>query len=344
MTARGPIACAVRGLTKRYEPTAAVTDVSFTVAFGTVAALVGPPGAGKTTIVRALLGLTLPTSGTASVHGLASSIPAPTRASSTGAPPGHDTPQSARLVGSVLATRGLHPARTARDHLWIYAAAAGVADTRVAEVLELVELTEQATTRARALSIWQQTRLALATALLSDPPVLVLDEPMAGLEHRERGWLLDYLRRHARRGGSAVLTSDSLSAVLPGTDDLIVLNQGAVAYHGSPARLRRRYPDRVVVGTPAPVALATVLAAHGFADAVIRADGRLAVAEATVAQIRTAAATAGARLDDISMDPISPDRVLAALTRPTAPTAPRRHGPAETGARYSPSIPYGIPR
>ncbi|MBF6218082.1 ABC transporter ATP-binding protein [Nocardia abscessus] len=328
MSGARPVAFAVRGLTKRYDLATAVTDVSFTVPSGAVAALVGPRGAGKTTILRALLGLLAPTSGTTSVGGPGSR---------------RNGVNSAGVLGGVLAPRGLHPARTVRDHLWIYAAAARVADSRVAEVLELVGLDEQATTKIGVLSIGQQTRLALATALLGDPPLLVLDEPMDGLDAAERGWLHDFLRKHARRGGSALLTSESLGAVLPGADQLIVLHEGMVAYQGTPARLRRGHPDRLVVAASTPIALATMLAAQGFTDAVIRPDGRLAVAEASEAQIRAAATAAQVRIDSIVPDPIHPDRVLASLTKPSAAPAPPYPGLTAPGPQPTPT-PYGIPR
>ncbi|MEV6256061.1 ABC transporter ATP-binding protein [Nocardia sp. NPDC051929] len=328
MSGTRPIAFAVRGLTKQYELATAVTDVSFTVPSGTIAALVGPRGAGKTTILRVLLGLLAPTSGTASVGGPGS------RGNTAG---------SANVIGGVLAPRGLHPARTAREHLWVYAAAANVVDSRVTEVLELVGLDEHARTKIGALSIGQQTRLALATALLGDPPLLVLDEPMDGLDPAERGWLHDFLRKHARRGGSVLLTSESLGAVLPAADQLVVLSEGAVVYQGTPARLRRGHPDRLVVAASTPIALATTLAAQGFTDAVIRPDGRLAVAEASEAQIRTAATAAQVRIDSIVPDPIHPDRVLASLTRPTATPAPHYPGLSAPAQPPSPT-PYGIPR
>ncbi|MET9028319.1 ATP-binding cassette domain-containing protein [Nocardia sp. NPDC004168] len=328
MSGTRPIAFAVRGLTKQYELATAVTDVSFTVPSGTIAALVGPRGAGKTTILRVLLGLLAPTSGTASVGGPGS------RGNTAG---------SANVIGGVLAPRGLHPARTAREHLWVYAAAANVVDSRVTEVLELVGLDEHARTKIGALSIGQQTRLALATALLGDPPLLVLDEPMDGLDPAERGWLHDFLRKHARRGGSVLLTSESLGAVLPAADQLVVLSEGTVVYQGTPARLRRGHPDRLVVAASTPIALATTLAAQGFTDAVIRPDGRLAVAEASEAQIRTAATAAQVRIDSIVPDPIHPDRVLASLTRPTATPAPHYPGLSAPAQPPSPT-PYGIPR
>ncbi|MFE9578224.1 ABC transporter ATP-binding protein [Nocardia sp. NPDC006044] len=334
MSAVSSLAFSVRGLTKRYGLVSAIENVSFTVASGSTAALVGPHGAGKTTLARTLLGLLVPTSGTASVGG-----PGSNRARGDA---DRDV-SSARVVGGVLAPRGLHPRRTARDHLRVYAAAVGVSDGRVEEVLELVGLGEEAGSKGSALSAGQQTRLALATAVLGDPPLLVLDEPMNGLDAAERGWLQDFLRRHAKRGGSALVTSESLAAVLPGADSVIVLSEGAVVYQGTPARLRRGHPDRLVVAASTPIALATTLAARGFTDAVIRPDGRLAVAEATESDIRDAATAAQVRLDSVIPDLIHPDRVLASLTKPQAP-APSPY-PGLSGAAHHPTpMPYGIPR
>ncbi|WP_433759185.1 ABC transporter ATP-binding protein [Nocardia sp. CA-135398] len=318
MSSARPLAFSVRGLTKRYNLVTAVENVSFTVPSGTTAALVGPAGAGKTTILRILLGLLQPTSGTAAVGG-----------------PGSRRGEAAAVVGGMLQPRGLHPARSARDHLLVYAAAAGVEDARVDEVIQVVGLGDLAKTRAGELSDGSQTRLALATALLGDPQLLILDEPLAGLDAAERAWLADFLRRHTRRGGTVLLTSEGLANVIPMADNIIVVSGGSVVYQGTPARLRRGHPDRLVVAASTPIALATMLAAQGFTDAVIRPDGRLAVAEATEAQIRAAATAAGVRVDNIAADQIHPDRVLAALVKPARPPQP---------APYAGIAPQGIPR
>ncbi|MEV2220505.1 ATP-binding cassette domain-containing protein [Nocardia vinacea] len=324
MSAGRPLAFSVRGLTKRYDLVTAVENVSFTVPSGTTAALVGPAGAGKSTILRILLGLHQPTSGTAAVGG----------------PGSRRRDGSAVVVGGMLQPRGLHPARSARDHLLIYAAAAGVEDARVDEVIQVVGLGELARTRAGELSDGSQTRLALATALLGDPQLLILDEPSAGLDAAERAWLADFLRRHTRRGGSALLSSESLANVIPMADNIIVVSEGSVVYQGTPARLRRGHPDRLVVAASTPIALATMLAAQGFTDAVIRPDGRLAVAEATEAQIRAAATAAGVRVDNIAADQIHPDRVLASLVKPARPPQPAPYA----GIAPQQPTPYGITR
>ncbi|MGN2636144.1 ABC transporter ATP-binding protein [Nocardia takedensis] len=321
-------AFAARGLSKSHPSGPVVENVSFTVAAGTCTALVGPAGAGKSTVLRMLLGLVRPTSGTAAVgvRGAAARI-------GGGGP-----------VGAVLTPRGLHPLRSAREHLAIHAAAARVPDARIADLLDAVGMTEHADAPADELSAGQQTRVAVATATLADPPLLVLDEPSDGLDPGERGWLHEFLRRHLRRGGTILLAERSLAAAVPLADDLVVLSEGAVVYEGTPAKLRRGYPDRIVVAASVPVALATALAARGYTDTVIRPDGRLAIAEASEAQILDIARAAHVRLDSVTPDPIHPDRVLASLTTPRASAAPHFAPPAPMPPAARQPMPYGIPR
>ncbi|GAB2506899.1 ABC transporter ATP-binding protein [Nocardia heshunensis] len=307
-----PLAVAAGGLTKTLETGTIVDDVSFVVPAGTVAALVGPHGAGKSTVLRMLLGLLTPTSGTTTLGD-----------------PGAVRP-GRPAVGAMLTPRGLHPARRVYAQLGVFAAAAGVSDTRAEELLALVRLSEVADQRIGGLPEGMKTRLALAVALLGDPQLLVLDDPTAGLDLRETAWLNDFLRGHARRGGTVLLTSRTLSTVLPVADELIVLDRGRVAYQGSPARLRRSHPDRLLVKASSPIALATTLAAQGFTDAVMRPDGRLAIAEASLTQLESAASTARVQLTEITPEHIHPDQVLAALTHTGTP-APTYPAPATYG-------------
>ncbi|ATL70296.1 ATP-binding cassette domain-containing protein [Nocardia terpenica] len=299
-------AISVAGLSRHFDGVYAVREVNFTVPHGSTAALIGPVGAGKSMVVRMLLGLLPPSAGTAAIDD-----------------PGKG---SGRAVGAMLQPRGLHPNRTVRGQLRVYAAAAGVSDDRADALLELTRLDVVADVRLRALPPGAHTRLALALALLGDPPVLVLDDPFAGLDPAERGWLGDHLRRHARRGGTTLLTSQSLSLILPVADSITVLSAGSVVYQGTPKRLRRSHPDRLVVAASSPIALATVLAAQGFTDTVMRTDGRLAVADASRTEIEAAAALAKVRLTEMIPEPVHPDRVLAALTRSAPPPTPTMYG------------------
>src|SRR5690606_34991130 len=156
---------AVQNLTKQFGAVTAVQNLSFTVEPGSVTGFLGPNGAGKTTTLRMLLGLVTPTSGAATINGR----------------PYTQLGNPARVVGSVLENEGFHPRRTARNHLRVYAAAIGVPDQRVDEMLGLVGLTPAADRPAGGYSLGMRQRLSLATALLGDPQVLVLDEPSNGL-------------------------------------------------------------------------------------------------------------------------------------------------------------------
>ncbi|MFI8972651.1 ATP-binding cassette domain-containing protein [Nocardia asteroides] len=313
----------LRGVGKQYELVRAVHDIGFTVPTGSVTALVGPAGAGKSTVLRIVLGLQQPTTGTVE-RGL------------PGTGPGS--------VGAVLNPRGLHPGRTVREHLRCYAPVAGVSRRRVEAVLAETGLAAVAETVVAQLHPGQQTRLALGTALLADPPLLVLDDPFAGAEGLERGWLHEVLRGHVGRGGTVLLSSDKLADVVATADQLVVLSEGAVVWQGTPARLRRGHPDRLVVAASPSIALATALAARGFTDAVMRPDGRLAVAEADEATIRAVAEAAQVRIGSIVADPIHPDRVLASLTKPRGhrPAVP---APPAGAATFAPApTSYGMPR
>ncbi|MFD3746099.1 ATP-binding cassette domain-containing protein [Nocardia sp. NPDC058633] len=316
---RGGDAVLVRGVGKQFGPVSAVHEIDFAVPTGSVTALVGPAGAGKSTVVRMALGLQQPTTGT--IEGL---------------------DRGPAAVGAVLSPRGLHPARTVRDQLWSHAPVAGASRRRIAAVLDETGLSAVADTVVARLHPGQQTRLALATALLADPPLLVLDDLFAGANGIERGWLHEVLRRHTARGGTVLVSSDALADVVAIADQLVVLSEGTVVWQGTPAKLRRGHPDRLVVAASPSIALATALASHGFTDAVMRPDGRLAVAEASEATIRSIAEHAQVRIGSIVTDPIHPDRVLAALTKP------RRHRhtvSTPNPAAYAPApTSYGTPR
>ncbi|MRH91126.1 ATP-binding cassette domain-containing protein [Nocardia sp. SYP-A9097] len=316
MSQARPLAFTAAGLSKSFDTVTAVDEVSFVVPAGKVAVLVGPPGAGKTTVLRLLLGQLTPTSGTASIGG-----------------PGSGAQRGRQVLGAVQTPRGLHPARTVREQLSVFAAAAGVSADRVDELLTLTRLDALADERTGTLPAGARTRTALAIALLGNPPLLLLDDPFDGLDQAETAWLVEYLHAHSRRGGTVLLTSRSLSAALPVADELIVLDRGKITYQGSPSRLRRNHPDRLLVRASSPIALATTLAAQGFTDAVMRPDGRLAVAEASLAQLESAASRARVQLTEITPEHIHPDQVLAALTQTT---------PAPS--RYPAPNMYGMPR
>lgn len=216
----------VTHLTKRYGAVLAVDDVSFTVRPGTVAGFLGPNGAGKSTTLRTLLGLTLPTTGTATV---------------LGSPYAALTNPAAR-VGSLLDAGALHPGRTGRETLTLSAIALGLGRDRVAEVLEQVQLTEPETRRrVGTYSLGMRQRLGIALALLGDPEVLILDEPANGLDPQGIVWMRGLLRSSADRGMTVVLSSHLLHEVERVADQLIVIGGGRVLADGVPSQVLGGY-------------------------------------------------------------------------------------------------------
>jgi ABC-2 type transport system ATP-binding protein len=222
----------VSHLTKRYGEVTAVRNLTFTVEPGVVTGFLGPNGAGKTTTMRMLTGLVSPTSGTATIGGR----------------PYRRLPRPSRVVGSVFDVSAFHPGHTARDHLRVYAAMGGHSDSRVTALLDLLGLAEAADRRTREFSTGMRQRLNLATALLGDPRVLVLDEPSNGLDPEGMLWLRGLLRRLADEGRTVLVSSHVLSEVQQLVDDVIVIRRGELVAAGPWSRLAG--PPAVLVSSP----------------------------------------------------------------------------------------------
>src|SRR6516225_8586092 len=208
-------------LTKRYGTVTAVDGLSFEVGPGRVTGFLGPNGAGKTTTLRMLLGLAAPTSGTATINGVRY----------------RDLPDPARTVGAALEADCFHPGRSAIEHLQIMATAAGISRRRPAEVLDVVGLTEAARRRVGGFSLGMRQRLTLATTLLGDPGVLILDEPLNGLDPDGIRWMRDLLRQLAGEGRTVLVSSHLLAEAAQTVDDVVVINRGRLAAEGPVAEL-----------------------------------------------------------------------------------------------------------
>jgi ABC-2 type transport system ATP-binding protein len=211
-----PMELEVRGLTKTFGPVTAVQEVSFRAPAGQVTGLLGPNGSGKTTTLRATLGLVRPTAGTVLIGGL----------------PYRNLPRPRRIVGAMLEATGFHPGRRARDHLRVLAAAAEVPDQRVDEVLDQVGLAEAAGRRVRGFSLGMKQRLGLAAALLGDPQVLLLDEPANGLDPAGIAWLRGLLRGLADQGRTILVASHVLSEVAQTADRVVIVSAGRLRFAG----------------------------------------------------------------------------------------------------------------
>src|SRR3712207_4140109 len=209
-------AITVSGLTKRFGSISAVNDLSFVVREGTITGFVGPNGAGKTTTLRTILGLTRPTSGTALVAGR----------------PYAELDRAPFVVGAALEADGFHPRRTARDHLRVLARPHSMPPGRVDEVLDQVDLTGAARRRVGGFSLGMRQRLALAGALLGDPPLLVLDEPANGLDPEGIHWLRRFLQRLAAEGRTVLVSSHVLSEMALTIDRAVIVHRGRLVTTG----------------------------------------------------------------------------------------------------------------
>jgi ABC-2 type transport system ATP-binding protein len=235
----------VSGLNKRFGTIQAVADLDFTVSPGRITGFLGPNGAGKTTTLRILLGLVRATSGTATIGGQRYS----------------DLVDPLRRVGALLEATSFHPARRARDHLRMCAIAADIETARVDEVLELVGLRDAARRRVGGFSLGMRQRLGLATALLGDPPVLILDEPANGLDPQGIAWLREFMRYLAGQGHTVLVSSHLLSEMSQTVDDVVIIAGGRARASGPLAELTGRVQSAMRVRTPEADRLQGVLAA-----------------------------------------------------------------------------------
>jgi ABC-2 type transport system ATP-binding protein len=197
-------------LTKRYGEQVAVDKLTFSLERGMITGFLGPNGAGKSTTLRLLLGLAAPTQGTALVFGR----------------PYVQLDEPSRAVGAVLESNDFYPGRSGRDHLRMLTLAAGISRGRVEEVLDVVELNPAASRPVRTYSLGMRQRLGLAVALLGDPGLLILDEPINGLDPAGVHWLRAFLRGFAEQGGTVLVSSHVLAEVAQTVDRVLIIDRG----------------------------------------------------------------------------------------------------------------------
>jgi ABC-2 type transport system ATP-binding protein len=248
----------VKGLTKRFGQVLAVDDLSFAVPRGTVTGFLGPNGAGKTTTLRMLLGLIEPTEGSATING----------------GPYRELDQPLRQAGAVLESSSFYPGRTARNHLRVQAAAGDVDAAAVDTVLDLVGLSDAGDRRVGGFSLGMRQRLGLATALLGDPAVLILDEPANGLDPEGVRWLRQLLRSFADDGRTVLVSSHILAEVAQTVDSVVILARGRLVAHASLDELTATAGLQPVVRvrTPNVEELRALVVADGGTACIVAAD------------------------------------------------------------------------
>jgi ABC-2 type transport system ATP-binding protein len=253
-------------LTKRYGSVLAVDGLTFDVQPGKVTGFLGPNGSGKTSTLRMLLGLAIPTSGTATIGGV----------------PYHQLPDPVRQVGAALDSNTFHPGRSAAQHLRIITTVTGLPRRRVDEVLGLVGLSDVAGHAVGGFSLGMRQRLSLAGALLGDPGVLIFDEPLNGLDPDGIRWLRGMLRMLAAQNRTVLLSSHLLSEVAQTVDEVVVLSRGRLVTHTTLADLTVQTSVVRARTTDAP-RLLNVLAAAGL---------QVRLADASTVEVRSATADA----------------------------------------------------
>jgi ABC-2 type transport system ATP-binding protein len=281
------------GLTKRYGKVLAVDDLSFQVRSGTITGFLGPNGAGKTTTLRIFLGLVHPTSGTATIDGQPyMRLEQPTR------------------VGAVLEATGFYPGRSGRDHLRAFATAGRIPGRRVDEVLTVVGLEGAANRRVGGYSLGMRQRLGIATALLGEPEILILDEPANGLDPDGIRWIREFMRGFVHDGRTVLVSSHVLAEVAQVADEVVIIDKGRLVAQASVAELTERTAGAVRVRSPQADRLRELLGA----DATVESDGVLLVQGRTAAEVGELAAANAIVLHELVQETATLEQAFLELT------------------------------
>jgi ABC-2 type transport system ATP-binding protein len=289
----------VTELVKRYGETTAVDHLSFTVEPGRITGFLGPNGAGKSTTMRLILGLDRPTSGSALIDGMRY----------------RDLPDPLRYVGALLEARAVHPGRTAFNHLLYLAQTQGLPKSRVGQVLEMVGLTSVAGKRTKGFSLGMGQRLGIAAALLADPKLLILDEPVNGLDPEGIVWIRNLMKALASQGRTVFVSSHLMNEMAVTADHLVVVGHGRLVADCPVAQFIDQFSERsVLVRTPEPEKLTAAVQAHG---GTVRAGdgGALIVSGLEAPAIGEAAAANALVLHELSPQRASLEEAFMELTR-----------------------------
>jgi ABC-2 type transport system ATP-binding protein len=289
----------VTNLTKHYGKTVAVDDLSFTVKPGVVTGFLGPNGAGKSTTMRMILGLDRPTEGRALVNGR----------------PFGEHRAPLREIGALLDAKGVHPGRPARAHLLALAATTGISKGRVAEVLDIVGLSEVADRRSGGFSLGMAQRLGIASALLGDPHTVMLDEPVNGLDPEGILWIRNLLKSLAGEGRTVLVSSHLMSEMALTAEHFIIVGRGRLIADMSGSELTAMtQPHSVRVRSPHAGQLRDLLAGDAI-DIVIRDHDLFDVVGVDADEIGARAWSANVQLQELTPARASLDEIFMDLTK-----------------------------
>ncbi|BBY18009.1 ABC transporter ATP-binding protein [Mycolicibacterium litorale] len=287
----------LNGLSKRFGRISAVDDLTCSIEAGVVTGFLGPNGAGKSTTMRMILGLDRPSAGTATVMGR----------------PYRQLKHPLRTVGALLDARQVHPNRTARAHLRWIAASNGLSRKRIDDVLDMVGLTEVAGKHAGTFSLGMSQRLGIAAALLGDPPVLLFDEPVNGLDPEGIRWIRTLMRDLAEEGRTVFVSSHLLAEMAQTADRLLVIGRGRlIAATTMSDFLDRSGLETVRVRSPQSDRLSEVLAEAGLSSTV--EDSAVLVRGASTEQVGELAARHGVTLHELTVQRASLEEAYMSLT------------------------------
>jgi ABC-2 type transport system ATP-binding protein len=321
----------VRDLVKKYGETTAVDHLSFTVQPGRITGFLGPNGAGKSTTMRLILGLDRPTSGSALIDGK----------------PYRELPDPLRYVGALLEAKAVHGGRTAYHHLLYLAQTQGVPKRRVYQVLELVGLRAVAGKRTKGFSLGMGQRLGIAAALLADPKILILDEPVNGLDPEGIVWIRGLMKALAAEGRTVLVSSHLMNEMAVTADHLVVIGRGRLQADMPVAQFIAQFSDSaVLVRSPQLDALRTAVAEQGWRSTQGTEDGTLIVTGSSAPELGELAAARGLVLHELTPQRASLEEAFMELTRGSEEFAHSRPGyriPAP-GAEQPTQQPIGEPR
>lgn len=286
-------------VSKQYKDSLAIDDLDFEVNPGVVTGFLGPNGSGKSTTMRIIMGIDHPTKGRATINGqLYRDLKAPLRE-----------------VGALLDAKAVNPNRSARNHLRALAQSNNIASSRVEEVLEFVGIAAVAHKRVGGYSLGMSQRLGIAAALLGDPPILLFDEPVNGLDPEGIRWIRDFFRSLAKEGRTVFVSSHLMSEMAVSADEIIVIGRGHFITSGTVDQLTKTSQGTVRVRSAQPEQLRAALT--GATSLEELNDGALVVSGLSVEAVGDAAFAAGIALHELTPQRASLEEVFMDLTADT---------------------------